>query len=36
MSRLPALPLAHLPLWKVKISPRRSVRRRFFPFVILI
>ena len=30
------LPLAHLPLWKVKISPRRSVRRRFFPFVILI
>ena len=36
VSRLPALPLAHLPLWKVKISPRRSVRRRFFPFVILI
>lgn len=30
------LPLAHLPLWKVKISPRRSVRRRFFPSVILI
>ena len=36
VSRLPALPLAHLPLWKVKISPRRSVRRRFFPSVILI
>ena len=36
VSGLPALPLAHLPLWKVKISPRRSVRRRFFPFVILI